>query len=227
MTGRTRIGDIGLRMYAATDKEGKRMEQMDHVKDRELVEFFEFKANRFLREVKKKADIYGISVEITDGQMEKLFLDVVEAEREELTEAPEIMRGSVYVRKDGSGTYYSYKNIRFCLTDFFELVVNLTQTETKYRLVVSAIFLIRILKQLGCQLSEEQTVVCTAIYQASKHCALTDDNVLQCIVQELRESNYWNTEEEQIEKPLLKLEEIGFVSIVEGRYEVTEKILFE
>lgn len=193
----------------------------------EPVELLEIKANRYAFEVQEKLDIYNISVEVNNGQMETLLNDVIEVELEEVKKETEITRGDILIRKDGSGKYYSIKNISLHLTDFLELSFNMAQGRIKDKLIVGAIFLIKLMEQFGVNLEEEQTAVCVAIYKVKKRYVITDDNVIEYITRELRESDYMELNEKRIWNILSELIEMGIVSVEDGRYEVTQVLLFE
>lgn len=191
----------------------------------EAAEVLELSAYRFLNEIKEKLDIYDLSIQINNSQIETLFHDVLELEMEEV-EAPEITRGCVYIKKNGTGKYYTMKNLYFHLMDFIEGVFNLAQTDSQIRIILGTIFLFRIMTQLGVDLSEEQATLCIVLYQMTKRCIITDDNIMKYIKQGLQEGDYCELGEEKIEKELSKLVEMGLVSIEDGRYEVTETLLF-
>lgn len=191
----------------------------------EAVEVLELKVNKFIYEIKEKLDIYNLDIQISNVQMETLLHDVLEVEMEE-TEAPEVTKGYVHIKKDGKGKYYALKNLYFFLVDFLEGVFNLTQTDKKYWIVVGAIFLYRIMQQFGVDMSEEQTAICVALYQAAKRYVVTDENVMKYIVEGLRESDYCELGEKKIGRELSELIEMGLVSIEDGRYEITEILLF-
>lgn len=204
----------------------KYMEQKQNEKQWEPIELLELKVNRYVHDVQEKLDICNISVHIDSKQIETLFNDTIEVDLEEI-EAPETTRGSIHVKRDGSGKYYSIKNISFYITDFLELGLNLIQTETKYKIVISAIFLLKLLKQLGVNLEDEQTVVYVALHQAAKHYVITEDNVTECVLDELGTSSYMNLSREDIKNILLKLLDMGIISVENGIYGVFQKLYID
>lgn len=193
----------------------------------EPVELLEIKVNRYAYEVQEKLDIYNISIQVSSRQVETLLNDVIEVELKEAKNETEVTRGSIHIRKGRTGKYYSVKNLHLHLTDFLELGFNMVQGDIKNKLIASSIFLIKLMEQLGINMEEEETAVCVALYRATKRYAITDDNIVKCITGELRESDYIELNEKKIGNILSDLIEMGVISVEEGRYEVTQEILFE
>lgn len=192
----------------------------------EASDFLELKPNVFWHEVKEELDIYDLSVPIDSGWLKKLFHDTLEPEVEEVEEA-EVTKGWTYLKPNGKGGYLSLKNLEFHLVDFVESVFNLLQTNTACGAIAGVIFLYRLFKYLEVELDEEQTAVCVVLYQMTKRCVITDENVIKCVAQGLRESDYDMLNEKAIENAISELIKIGLVCIEDGRYEVTETIRFE
>ena len=102
----------------------------------------------------------------------------------------------------------------------------MAQAKGKGRIIVGAIFLLRIMQKIGYALSEEQTMSYVVLYQLSKRYVITDENILQYVNRELKENNYYMPQD-KINKAFSELIEIGLVVIENGRYEVTEKLVVE
>lgn len=201
------------------------MRKVNYEKGWEPADLLKIKVNRYAYEVQEKLGNYNISVQVSSEQVEKLLNDVIDVEIEEV-EKEEVTRGSISVRKGGAGKYYSVKNIHLRLSDFLELVFNLYQGDIKSKLIISFIFLFRLMVQLGVDLEEEQTMVCVALYNITKRYTVTDDDVIKYIVGELRESYYIELDKNKIGNILSELIKMGLVSVEEGRYELTQKIVF-
>lgn len=196
------------------------------VQDWDIGEILDLKASRFLYEVEDKLDFYEIPIEINENQLERLFHDTLKTEDEEI-EAPEITRGFAFIRKDATGKYYALKNIKFHLVDFLEAVLALIQAEQRYRLIFAGIFLFKIMQHLGTDLSEEHIAILVVLYQMTKFYEVTDENVMNIIVQGLEENDYCELLEKSIKKKLSELMEMELVSIVDGRYEVTNILMLD
>ena len=192
----------------------------------EPAELLEFKSARFTYEVQEKLNIYDIPVRLDSKQIEKLFNDVVEVELEETEKETDATRGKVSIRRNGKGKYYSIKNIHLDLIGLIEFGFNLTAADKRTMLIVAAIFLKKILGQLGVDMEEEQVAACVALYKAAKRFVVTDDNVMEHITGELKESSYCKLSRKEIDKALSELIQMGIVTVEEGRYEVTEEIYF-
>lgn len=192
----------------------------------ESAELLEFKSAGFTYEVQKKLDIYDIPIRIDSIQMEKLFNDVVEVEMGEVEKNTDTTKGRISIRRDGKGKYYSVKNIHLDLFDLMEFGFNLITTDKRAMLIVAAIFLKKLLGQLGMDMEEEQAATCVALYKAAKRFAVTDDNIMEHITKELEESDYCELSTKEIDRSLSELIRTGIVTIEEGRYEVTEEIYF-
>lgn len=192
----------------------------------EPVEVLEIRTDHYIYAVQEELDDYNISVQIDHSQIESLFNFVLEVEMEESTEE-EVTRGQVYVRKDRKGKYYSIKNIQLHLSDFLDFGFSISQGGTKSKFIVCIIFLIKLLEQLGAELEEDETAICVCLYNASKCYALTDDNIIKCIADELRKSDYLELNDRKIEGTILNLIDMRIVSVEEGRYQVTQTLVFE
>lgn len=192
----------------------------------EPAELLEFKPARFTYEVQEKLNIYDIPVRLDSKQIEKLFNDVVEVELEETEKETDATRGKVSVRRNGKGKYYSIKNIHLDLIGLIEFGFNLMAADKRIMLIVAAIFLKKILGQLGVDMEEEQVAACVALYKAAKRVVVTDDNIMEHIARELKESGYCELSRKEIDKALSELIQMGIVTVEEGRYEVTEEIYF-
>ena len=66
-----------------------------------------------------------------------------------------------------------------------------------------------------------------ALYNAEKHYVITDDNIIRNIANELKENDYIELSERKISKVVLGLTEMGIVSIENGRYKLTQKLMIE
>lgn len=204
------------------------MREEDSEKLYKPVELLEIESDKCAYEVQEKLDIYNIPIQVTNREIEKLFNDVLEVELEEASEETEVTRGGIYVRRDGAGKYYSVKNICFHLTDLLELVFSLAQADKKRdKFFVALIFLIKLMKQLEADMNEEESAVCVALYRVTKRYAVTDDNIIKCITEELMENGYIELSEKTVGNVISELMEFGIVSVEEGRYEVTQMLLFE
>lgn len=192
----------------------------------EPAELLEFKPARFTYEVQEKLNIYDIPVRLDSKQIEKLFNDVVEVELEETEKETDATKGKVSVRRNGKGKYYSIKNIHLDLIGLIEFGFNLVAADKRTKLIVAAIFLKKIPGQLGVDMEEEQVAACVALYKAAKRFVVTDDNVMEHIARELKESGYCELSRKEIDKALSELIQMGIVTVEEGRYEVTEEIYF-
>lgn len=189
-------------------------------------DFLELNANKLLYEVKVDLSIYDLPLQINTVQLEELFHKTLIPEVEE-TEAPEVTRGWVKIKKDGTGKYVAMKNLHFYLLDFLEGVFSLVQTVPEYRLIVGTIFLIRMWQRMGINLVEEQTAAYVVLSQQIKRHTVTDENVLECMMRGLSESGYCGVSAEKTERLLSELIEMGLVFIDGGRYEATETILVQ
>lgn len=203
------------------------MGKKDSEKSWDSVELLEIKADRYVDEVQDELDIYNISVQISSEQMEKLLNDVIAVELEEVKEEAEATRGSIHIRRDGSGKYYSVKNIKLSLTDFLDMGWDLVTGETRFKLFTCTVFLLKLMKRLGADLEEEQAAVCVALYRVGKHYAITDDNLIGFIDSELQDNDYMELGERKIRRIVSGLVEMGIVSLENGRYEVTQQLVFE
>ncbi len=187
------------------------------------VELLELKVNKYVHDVQESLDMHNVPIQVSSEQMEKIFNNILEADIEYIKEA-EVSRGDVRIRRDGKGRYYSIKNIHIHLSDFLELGFSMIQTERKYMIFAGGICLLKLMEQLGIDLTEEQTTICVALYQATKHHMVTDNNIGQYMVHELEEENYLEYTNEKIEKVLLELINMRIVSIENGIYKIAEKI---
>lgn len=201
------------------------MEEKSLGGSRDAIEILTLNTDELLYEIKEKLDVYDLSLSISNTWFEALLCDVLKVEEEEV-ENPEVTRGCVYVRREGTGRYVSIKNCKFFLIDLLEGAFNLAQAKGKGRIIVGAIFLLRIMQKIGYALSEEQTMSYVVLYQLSKKYVITDENILQYVNRELKENNYYMPQD-KINKAFSELIEIGLVVIENGRYEVTEKLVVE
>ena len=129
------------------------------------VELLELKVNKYVHDVQESLDMHNVPIQVSSEQMEKIFNNILEADIEYIKEA-EVSRGDVRIRRDGKGRYYSIKNIHIHLSDFLELGFSMIQTERKYMIFAGGICLLKLMEQLGIDLTEEQTTICVALYQA-------------------------------------------------------------
>lgn len=203
------------------------MKKINTEKALESAELLEFKAKKYINDVQEEMDIYNISLQISSSQIIKVFNQVIEVEKEEVTEETEVFRGSVHIKKDGSGKYYSVNNIHFYLTDFLEFGFDLLQKETNGKLIACAFFLIKLIEHLGYSLEEEQTIVCIVLYRVAKRYMVTDDNVIRYITEEMIQSDYIGLDERKIWNILSELIEMGIISVEDGRYRVVQELVFE
>lgn len=190
------------------------------------VELLELKVNKYVHDVQESLDMFNVPVQISGEQMEKILNDILEVDIEHVKET-EVSKGDVRIGRYGKGRYYSLKNIR--LLYFMDLVSALfqmdkIQSDTKYMICIGVSLLLRLAEQLGIELTEEQTAICVALYQATKHCAVTEDNITQCIARELEEENYLGYTNEKIKKVLSELTNMGIVSVENGIYKLAEKV---
>lgn len=189
-------------------------------------DFLELNANKLLYEVKEDLSIYDLPLQINKAQLEELFRKTLIPEVEE-TEAPEITRGWVKVKKDGTGKYVAMKNLHFYLLDFLEGVLGLVQTTPEYRIILGTMFLIRMWQRMGIDLGEEQTAAYVILSQQTKRYVVTDENVFECMLHGLSESGYSGLSMEKAEKILSELMDMGLVFIEDGRFEAAETVLIE
>ena len=116
------------------------------------VEWLDFHANNYIYKVEDKLDLYNISVQIDRRQVEEVFNKVIKIEEKEEQGVVENTRGRINVRRDGSGKYYSIKNISIHFCDFLEFAFSMVKDELDNKGLACAILLLKLIEQIGVEL---------------------------------------------------------------------------
>ncbi len=204
------------------------MQEENFVKRLDTAELVDFNTKKYLYEVQKKLDIYDIQISVYSDQMENIFNDVVEVSLEEQEPGEDRTKG-IIIKSDGSGKFYSIKNIRFDIVDFiveiFSLVDGIEKRESLWFAV--GIFLLKLMKKLGIELRKRQTDIIIVLYLETKNCIVTDENLEKIIVKGFERLGYRQIDAEEIYEDIRKLVKLGIIDIAEGKYIVAEKIYFK
>lgn len=202
-------------------------EEENFEKRKDTAEWIDFSITEFLYDVQAGWNLYDMNALDCYSQTEEILNQSVELELQEEEPEKRRTRGGG-VRGDGSGKYYSLKNIRFCLTDCIEGIFNLVCVigEKEYAFVAFIIFLSKFLRGIGVDLSEGQTAILVALYQESRHQAVTDDNLENVMMQGLKKGGYGFADMDTVYHELEFLEDYGIIEVCEGKYEVAQKIYF-
>lgn len=196
-------------------------------KRKDTAEWIDFSITEFLYDVQAGWNLYDMNALDCYSQTEEILNQSVELELKE--EEPEKSRTrGVGVRRDGSGKYYSLENIRFCLLDCIDGIFNLIGAigKKEYAFIALIIFLFKFMRGIGIDLSEQQTAILVALYQESRHQAVTDNNLETVMMQGLKKGGYDIVEMDTVYHELELLEDYGIIEVYEGKYKVAEKIYF-
>lgn len=200
------------------------MQSEKFVKRKDAVDLIPFNIDEFLYEVQEKLDVWDIQILSSIEQMKEIINNSIEVDLEELESKKDQTR-SIHVKGDGSGKFYSIRNLRFCLIDFIEGIFTLI-IQGEYWVIAGVFFLCKMMKQMEVDLEESQAAICVALYIETKQCIVTDENLIKAITDGLSGSSYCELYEGDICKDLKKLMKLGIIKIEEGRYTVTQKVYF-
>lgn len=201
------------------------MEKDSFEKRQDTAERLEFNATKCLYEVQKELNIYGIRLPDCSDEIESVFNNAVEVVLTECRSGEERTK-SVHIRRDGTGKFNSINNIRFCLRESIEEIFHVvSQVDNKALFyLTSAQFLFRMMDKIGIELDKKQTALIVALYQETKHCKVTDENLEEVISRWLTQEGYRRMSREEIYEEIARLTEWGIIEILDGNYIVTEKI---
>lgn len=181
--------------------------------------------DKLLYEVRKELNISDIQITINDEQIESLINDSVDVDVEELG-SKEISKRGIRVIKDGTGKFYSITNINLHLVDFVEGAFSLITADEKYTVFAIAFFVLKFFSQICVDLNEEQIAIIIVLYQETKHCMVTDENVEDIIFNGLKEGGYDELRKEEIKEQVRSLVKLKIIEIKEGSYFMVQKIRF-
>lgn len=200
------------------------MQNEKFVRRKDAVDLIAFDTENFLCEVHEKLDVWDIQVLSNSEQIKEIINNSIEVDLEELESEKDQTR-CIYVCKDGSGKFYSIRNIRFCLLDFIEGIFSLI-TQKEYWVIAGTFFLCKMMKRMEVDLEETQAAICVALYIQAKQCVVTDENLIKVITAGLSESSYCELYEDDICKDLKELMKLGIIKIEEGKYTLAQKVYF-
>lgn len=185
-----------------------------------------FNAEMCLYEIQKELNVYGIHLPDWGGEIRKVFNNTVEVELAECGSEEERTK-SVRVRGDGTGKFTSIKNIRFCLRECIEGILGVVSQigNEPFFYLTAACFLFALMEKMGIELDKKQTAVIIALYQETKRCKVTDDNLEKVISCWLTQEGYRRMDMEEIYEEIEQLAKWGIIEVLDGRYSVAEKII--
>ncbi len=201
------------------------MEKDNFEKRTDTAEWLEFNEKRCQYEIERELAFYDIQLPDCSSEIKDIFNDTVELELAECESGEEKTKG-VRVRRDGTGRFTSIKNIRFCLWESIERIFNLVcQIDNGVLLYLTAAhFLYMFIKEIGIELDKKQVAVIVALYQETRQCEVTDENLEKVISRWLAQEGYRQMGIEEIQVEIIQLTKWGIIEIADGRYLIAEKI---
>lgn len=202
------------------------MQEGKFVKRKDSSELLNFNIENYLYEVKRELKACGTEISIGGKQMKKIFNQSVEMEIEKQRDDGIYTKG-IWKKKDGTGKYITYKNLRFLWLDFIQMIIGITENGEKiHRIFIVSTFLLHMIKQLGIKLGEKQVAICSMLYIEMKSKAITDENIKAVLAHGLEENGYGQMSREDIYNELNELIKLGIISMKNGKYIITQKIYF-
>lgn len=201
------------------------MEIENFEKRQDTAERLDLNEKKCMYEIERELNFFDVQLPDYSSEIRNIFNDTVEVELAEYGPEEEKTKG-VRVRRDGTGRFTSIKNLRFCLCECIERIFNLVcQIDNEVLFYLTAVsFLYTLIEKLGIELDKKQTAVIVALYQETKRCEVTDDNLEEVISRWLTQEGYRQMDTEEIYEEMKQLAEWGIVEISDGRYLIAEKI---
>lgn len=75
-------------------------------------------------------------------------------------------------------------------------------------------------------LNEEEAAVCVALYSVTKQHAVTDENLVNLILQKLNAMEYGDLEDKQIYSIIKRLTDLEIVTIDNGKFILSQYVYF-
>lgn len=194
-------------------------------KKEKAIDLLDFNVNKLMFDMEDALSVYDINVQGKEEVIKNIFNNTVEVSLE-LVDSDQESSRSITVKRNGKGQYRSIKNIRFSLVDFIDAAMGLFDG-SKYRYVSIAAFIWKVFKQINVSLDREQVYVSIILYNATKKCIVTDENIIELINTGTMEDGRREMQEDEIWEILEELYEYGIIDIDEGKYAVMEKIVIE